>query len=56
MGEGFRREGIHVCLWLIHVDVWQRPTQYCKALILQLKKIEKKKERVQAELRSALRV
>ena len=43
VGEGFRREGIHVCLWLIHVDVWQRPTQYCKALILQLKKIEKKK-------------
>ena len=54
--EGSRREGSYVCLWLIHVDVWQRPTQYCKAIILQLKKIEKKKERVQAELRSALRV
>ena len=24
-------------LWLIHVDVWQRPTQCCKAIILQLK-------------------
>ena len=24
-------------LWLIHVDVWQKPTQYCKAVILQLK-------------------
>ena len=24
-------------LWLIHVDVWQEPTQYCKAIILQLK-------------------
>ena len=24
-------------LWLIHVDVWQKPTQYCKAIILQLK-------------------
>ena len=22
---------------LIHVDVWQKPTQYCKAIILQLK-------------------
>ena len=24
-------------LWLIHVDVWQKPTQYCKAVILLLK-------------------
>ena len=24
-------------LWLIHVDVWQKPTQYCKTIILQLK-------------------
>ena len=24
-------------LWLIHVDVWQKPTQYYKAIILQLK-------------------
>ena len=22
----------------IHVDVWQKPTQFCKAVILQLKK------------------
>ena len=22
---------------MIHVDVWQKPTQYCKAIILQLK-------------------
>ena len=36
---------MHGCLWLIHADVWQRPTQYCKALILQLKKTEKKKKR-----------
>ena len=32
-------EGIYLYLWLIHVDVWQKPTQYCKAIILQLKKI-----------------
>ena len=25
-------------LWLIHVEVWQRPTQYCKAIIFQFKK------------------
>ena len=30
----------YVYLWLIHVDVWQKSTQYCKAIILQLK-IEK---------------
>ena len=28
-------------LWLMHVDVWQKPTQYCKAIILQLKKKNK---------------
>ena len=24
-------------LWLIHVDVWQKLTQYCEIIILQLK-------------------
>ena len=37
VGEWFKREGTYVFLWLIHVDVWQRPVQYCKAVILQLK-------------------
>ena len=27
---------------LIHVDVWQKPAQYCKAIILQLKKKHQK--------------
>ena len=40
-GEGgagrFKREGTYVCLWLIHIDVWQKSSQYCKAIILQLK-------------------
>ena len=31
------REGTYVYLWLIHVDVWQKPIKYCKAIILQLK-------------------
>ena len=39
-GGRFRRER-QVYLWLIHVDVWQKLIQYCKAIILQLK-IEKK--------------
>jgi len=33
----FRREGTYVYLWLIHDDVREKPTQYCKAIILQLK-------------------
>ena len=24
-------------MWLIHVNVWQKPPQYCKAISLQLK-------------------
>ena len=27
----------HVYLWQIHVDGWQKPSQYCKVIILQLK-------------------
>ena len=35
MGGRFKREGTFVCLWLIHVDVWQKPEQYGKAIMLQ---------------------
>ena len=37
VGDGGRdkREGTCVYLWLTHVDVWQEPAQYCKAIILQ---------------------
>jgi len=45
VGEKFKREGTYVCLWLIHVDAWEKPRQYCKAIILQLKiNIFKKKK------------
>ena len=37
MGGRFKREETFAHLWLIHVDVWQKPIQYCKAIILQLK-------------------
>ena len=37
MGGSFKSEGAYVYLWLIHVDAWQKPEQYCKAII-QLKK------------------
>ena len=33
--------GTHVTPWLIHVNVWQNPLQYCKVISLQL--IKKKK-------------
>ena len=36
MGEVFRREGTYISLWLTHVDVWQKPASYWKAIILQL--------------------
>ena len=45
VGERFKREGTYVYLWLIHVDVWQKPTQFCKEIILQLKKKKKSNSR-----------
>ena len=40
-GEGGGREvqsgGTHVHPWLIHANVWQKPSQYCKVVSLQLK-------------------
>ena len=40
-GEGGGRRvqdgGTHVYLWLVHVNVWQKPSQYCKVIIFQLK-------------------
>ena len=35
--EGRTRWGPHVNPWLIHVNVWQKPLQYCKVISLQLK-------------------
>ena len=36
--------GTHVNPWLIHVNVWQKPLQYCKVISLQLIKINGKKK------------
>jgi hypothetical protein len=35
--EGGSKGRGHEYMWLIHVDVWQKPTLYCKAIIPQLK-------------------
>ena len=36
-GRGFQVGGSHMHLWMIHIDVWQKPPQYCNGIILQLK-------------------
>ena len=38
VGGRFKREKAYVYLWLIHGDAGQKPTQFCKAIILRLKK------------------
>ena len=37
VGGKYKREGTRIHLWLIYVDVGQKPTEYCKAIILQWK-------------------
>ena len=48
-GEGGRRGesgwGTHGNPWLIRVNVWQKPLQYCKVISLQLINEKKKKKR-----------
>ena len=36
--EGSLGWGTQVHPWLIHVNIWQKPPQYCKVIRLQLKK------------------
>ena len=42
--EGGSGWGTHVNPWLIHVNVWQKPLQYCKVISLQLIKNKGKKK------------
>ena len=44
-GRGVQVGGTQLHPWLIHVDVWQKPSQYDKVIILQLKLINFKKEK-----------
>ena len=37
-GSGGQDGRKHVHPWLIHVDAWWKPPQYCKLIIFQLKK------------------
>ena len=49
VGGRFTREGTYVYLWLVHVDVWKKPTQYYKVIILKLK-IKCRKKRTASRL------
>ena len=61
MGWGGRREGgsgweTHVNPWLIHVNVWQKPLQYCKVISLKViknkwEKMKLKKKRIDLQCR-----
>ena len=42
VGGGYKKKGTCVYLWLIHVVVWQKPTQQFKTIVLQLKRKKKK--------------
>ena len=35
-GRGGSAWGTHVSPWLIRINVWQKPLQYCKVISLQL--------------------
>ena len=37
IGGRLKRQGIYAYLWLIHVEVFQKTTKFCKAIILRLK-------------------
>ena len=36
-GGRLKREGTYVYLWLIHVELWQKTTKFCKVIVPQLK-------------------
>ena len=49
MNQSWTGWGTHVNPWLIHVDVWQKPLQYCKVISHQLIKINGKKKKKERE-------
>ena len=54
-GRAGSRWGTHVNPWLIHINVWQKPLQYCKVISLQVIKNKGKNKvhhRVLIEIKS----
>ena len=54
--EGGSGRGTHVNPLLIHVNVWQKPLQYCKVISLQLIKINEKKKKADIKKKKQQRV
>ena len=44
----------HQFPWLIHVNVWQKPLQYCKVISLQLNKIKNKNKSISSSVLNLL--
>ena len=42
MGGQYKGEGTYGYLWLIHVDIWQNPSQYCNYPLIKNKTYFKK--------------
>ena len=49
-GERLIRKRVYVYIWLIHIAVQKKPTQHCKAIILQLKINFKKNKKEKKEI------
>jgi len=45
VGGRLQTEGTYINLWLIHVDVWQKPAQYCN-----YSSIKNKEEKINSSL------
>ena len=48
--------GTHVDPWLIHVNVWQEPLQYCKVISFQLINEKKKKTMSQIKVNTEIKL
>jgi len=43
-GGRYKREETYIYLWLIHVDIWQKPSQYCNYLLIKNKNFKNDKK------------
>jgi len=37
VGWRFKREETYVCIWLIHVEEWQKSSKHCNSLPIKIK-------------------
>ena len=55
-GGRFQKEGTYVHVWLIHVDVSQKTTKFCKAIILQLENKNLKRTRKTIKMKKEFKI